>query len=1658
MTERTCVVPIKIRLRGIPQSDHLAELRDTITQTVTDRLRAADRTIATREGWTSWTKRHSAPRVTFRGAALDDATRQTVRSEIEASIAHAIAGGRSLPTSGRSPFVLAQYRQQTGSARSAASTRQSKRVWHIQRSITFHISIDRMIDWIQGLSADTGEFVKRNRSLYFDQLGTVRTGTVYVVVADQPALVDWVANEMQQYLDAKYADQEYIYGYAIRREARQSLIERGEGSELHSLPEMRIDQVGVSLSNEFYLKTGGVLLYAVLPLPSVEIGALADIDDTIEFNPRVRDLDFIVNEDSFERLFRVSWKDYVDEFGDRPGLLRARLVVPTTAVHFNTLHYLVNQAVAAELDKDTAYFGNLYLLNQTTLNWLPPFARSRMDGVGEDATRKLEEPRRFGVWETGWVGAFIHALLPLNDLDRSAALHRPNARRLLPEMAQWLQRDPTEYDWGRGFLLFLSRNFGRNPPDTRPDDGTDFEFMLTELRSMRLFDTLFDRIEASKHVGAHQLVLRLTQPTIYATEPRVLRSQVQIGQDLLSRRENTYEFNPQAILLDHKVRVEIGEVLGDKWSLYIFERDDQRLRPSRLPAFREAMREAAFALMGKIARGEDKKIYGEEDFARAALDDALKRMNLKKDDFEDVTRQRSIRLVKLEARTVQSLPRIFVTFKIVERVKGEEWLDISGEVTEIEDDFEARLIYWALGRAGEFYEKMTIAISAVGLVAIAWEAGIVAALVEIAGGSTAVLMSIGTSVLTYLVRVAFFDEKLTLRGFLEAVLDGYLMALGFRGAFLLGRTAAEAIGTASLRRVVGGWIAERLIVGVVGGASTAAMTTFSHDLIAIATGEGGFSGIGTYVKNMALGAAFGLAMEFIGAPILNSLGRAGLQALKEAREIVKLLRAEGVTAAKLGRLMVDGLNSARQRLTPLIGDVAAEGFSRAMSEHLAELLEQMTTRSVARRVLELAKVALSSSASSGLEKLLTAGEFNPSRAQAFFDTLGKNPQQASVFLEVIDGLEASAVRRLIDGTFGGSAHDLAAFVRRLGNFSIEQQRQIMQLLDLLGVEAGPAPRTAPVRSELLVQQGKEIAQRAQDALRRGLLDEALFNELKRDLLDWLRRIKKLHDLLLSTGVMSKSEFDATRGLIDGYIERIEAATYQSGGRNLLLDANQISLEAVGGRLGRLSAPPAPRPPAATEAGSPGEFAPSGTPPALPGPPGTLALPPAEGPPPPQLTFLESAAGGALTAAERAQATRDIARINRLALAELEGRGDTGMAALSLLYRHRAALRAWRIDSVRGLATALELPRAITHSDLERFFQRPSAEIADMFEKFLAIADMPGANLVFRQSATRRTIILIDVYRLLKKFTLPPGMNESAQRGLLAMRANLGEQGLIDRFLQLRTADRRLAELIANDPLTTAPPVAPIAQQILDRHAGDISPGINLADPALTPAQVRMQIEAYAAARNASFDSHIPARIEATIAGYRGALQRVQNGIETDGRNVDGTREEFRALFLALDRGAEILSFSRKLGAGAGDPFEVLINVGWHPLRGRVTVINAPSDLKVQLDILSRTAQGFELEEVTFSHLGLPKPLEALADDSAAPVTADWNHLDDEIASHRKWQQVFKNIAVAEFGEQLTLAWGGVPARVRIVVRARSASAGAIKALAKLGVNLEMITP
>lgn len=1046
MPDINCCFPITVRLMGDLSDQDLEDLGIVLERTLVGRIAFAEQTLATNDSTLAY-----------------DGERSLVREDYDPS--------REDATTYRVPTYQAKG-QPTRVPLQGGASALARRPWFIRRASNFHARVGEYLDYVEGLRPDRS---LPEKVLYTDLFGDLRWVSVWLVQVNRPMR----ATELEPILYRRAAELSRIqsnqllaYGHGFTEGARQQLIDIDEdGVVTRDIPDMTRNTTYIKLEGtDHQLRPGSWVLTTTMVLPRIELADVATLHPEIRVLMRLRDLTFLVPEVVFERETGVAWATYIDEFGDVTVTMRIQPITVKRRIHFLALQYLVAQLglerIKSELtDPDKVYFEALAILNNATLGQLPAVLRSQLGALTNDVSLGVDRGQAADHWQPNWRGAYFLAVTTISRDDLGAALYRPQARTLTPLLLAQLAGDPTESRWGFELLDFLKGTFGSEPPDTRPPGGTPFEYVLEELEKRGQFDTLFDKAEQA-HIGlVFTAVIRLALATRYAAHPRVRRSRDMLATRVLEGRKNIYRVAERELWLDRDpdYTLRVGGVLGEVSPVYIKERKEQRLKSARVADFRAALDTERKALIGRILSGEETRQYTQEEFTKETVAAAAKRIALSKDDFETVTIQRSLRLLDLEARTEKALPRFYVTFEFVERAVGEPWQSASQQITEGDSDFEARLIYLALGKAGEFYEAAGLAITVVGVILIAWEAGIVAWLIEIAGGAVAVGVSIGVSELLYIIRVVFGDAKLSLGGFLEAALEGYLMALGFRGGGLLGRVAARSIGTQSLRSIVGGWVAERLVTGTVGGAASAALIRFSHDVVNVATGRGGWSSIGDYVRDMTWGALLGTVFEFGVGALAPLLRASGENAFATLSQVVEKVKTEGFTAVRWTTLTADALGNMRAKLTEIMGDVAANGFARAMGERLAQVTEQLGAEyrlAVFRRVLELSPEALSRSSVGGLERFLNASRAELTNEAALSILNSLKPDGLRAFLESLNRLDSHVIGAL------GRSRQLEALARA------------PQTLDLIGsdpVLSDMVARTASLPAEAAAARIRALA-------------------------------------------------------------------------------------------------------------------------------------------------------------------------------------------------------------------------------------------------------------------------------------------------------------------------------------------------------------------------------------------------------------------------------------------------------------------------------------------------------------------------------------------------------------------------------------------------------
>ncbi|MFD8784806.1 hypothetical protein [Kitasatospora sp. NPDC059599] len=1028
-----CHIPITIRITGALGEAQLEELARTLAEAVRARTAEAERVVAARLG------RHTP-------------------------VGPAEARERYDPArDGDRGYAVASYRD--GGRPQGVPVRGAAGPWTVLRAVNFRARVGRFLDFVERLH-EGGRLAEQ--ALYGDRREELRWVALWWVQTGR----DHTLAELSDELYARAArlvrlgpGQVLATAIWVTDDSRAALLALDEDKVLGD----RIERIGPHNARRIegrgataMLRHGGWVLFAAMVLPKVELTDLAALGRDTVLRLPAADAAFCLDARDFEARYGLTTAQYLREFGTLPVPVWLQPLTVRRRARPAALALLLGRRAEerAPSGEDRVTGDRLLVLTDPALSRLPASVRERVGAWTDPTTRRLDD--RAGTYhlEPGWRCLFARVALPVDAERLGAARYRPRARLLAARLRGLLGGDPTERSWQRAMSAFLDREFEEDPPAERPDGGTLFEYVLAELAGD--FARLYEGVGASRHFGLRHRLLRLSLATSRAADPRVVKLRDSLTEQRLAGTRNEYRTDPARILLDREPgrTVAVQGVLGEVDSIYRSRRDLERLLPARVEALRKALEAERVELVGRIARGEDRTTYDQERFATAVLAGAVRRVGLTRADFVSVTVERSIRLLEVRRQEEGGLPDFHVQFEFVERVVGEKgWTRVGDPVTERAGSFEERLTWWRLGRAGQVYQVAGIVVAAVGAVFLAWEAGVIAALVSLGGGTSAVVTGIAISEIVYLFRVVFGDAKLTLGGILTAALEGYLLAVGFRLGGVPARWAAEALGTVTLRRAVAGWAAQALVRGSVGGATSAALITFAHDVVNVATGEGSWSGIRTYVANMALGAVIGIVAEFVLAPALREVLVGARGAITTAAGTAARLRAAGWGAREWVRVSTEALANLRATLGTFMGDVAARGFATAMAARLAEVATELGGRELARHVLELAGARFTLAASAGLERLLPALEATaPARARTVARILGEHPAETVHLLEALTTLDRAATRRLVAGTFA-STEDLAAFLGRLSEYTPAEQRAVLRLLAELGVVAArPVPR------------------------------------------------------------------------------------------------------------------------------------------------------------------------------------------------------------------------------------------------------------------------------------------------------------------------------------------------------------------------------------------------------------------------------------------------------------------------------------------------------------------------------------------------------------------------------------------------------------------------
>ncbi|WP_421795235.1 eCIS core domain-containing protein [Haliscomenobacter sp.] len=554
--------------------------------------------------------------------------------------------------------------------------------------------------------------------------------------------------------------------------------------------------------------------------------------------------------------------------------------------------------------------------------------------------------------------------------------------------------------------------------------GEVFEYLVEDLerRSQRdYYNYLIDEIIATNAFAPLDLIVRLSLPTRFASDPRTVKAIERLHAIIEGSRHHRYVTGEtQAVLLDGMTRLEIGEIAGEKDEAYIYDTDFQRLKQDKLERLRHEANRASMEIFGRILRGEDTTSYTEAQLTQVIIQEAVRRMGgITEEDLEDILYEESVRLLGVTAFTDESgVERYRVEYETVFRENGGSWrTQENSRSVHSDSEFEYKLFMYSFSQTGDIMRTAAMAVAFGSVAVTAWATGALGMLIAMGGGVGPVLTSVGLSVLIYMVTA----ERLTPEGFIQAVLVGYLGAVGFRFLSPVGAAAGRRIlfggniGPATFQRALASWVIQRTVTGALVGGTTGLGHVFISDMIQILAGNRmGFSSVDTYLRSMGWGMLFGVAFEIGANAVLEPLFRvAGRTALATVTEVTQLIRANNISPSRWTIESVAALNNLRVWATEAFGPDffrrVFNGFKTRFEEFGAHLMSGARLR-IYRQVLEMSEMRLSREAMQGLERMSSiATSADDDLVVSILDRLRSSTPKTEIYLRFIANLQGGRV-------------------------------------------------------------------------------------------------------------------------------------------------------------------------------------------------------------------------------------------------------------------------------------------------------------------------------------------------------------------------------------------------------------------------------------------------------------------------------------------------------------------------------------------------------------------------------------------------------------------------------------------------------------------------
>ncbi len=893
-------------------------------------------------------------------------------------------------------------------------------------AVTFKAQARTILEWMASLDPSGG--ANGHLDLYREQLEDTVDGAVFVVQANEAIHVDELADLVAQGLPRLKQGLTPVWGYTTSARPLGSLGRSigiiNVGTRLGFFPPHAPGVFGYGSAAA--MAPGARLLFVVVAMREVAVWSMVRLDHGKNLTLPLREAGFIARAEFPEVSDRAEWDEYAAVVGETPVMFDIVAFVVRERIHASVLTETLRRAVYIP-PQGGFPFQATRLLNRATLAWLPPAIRAEVQAHAGPASLDLDPSLNDGYWEPDWCGIGVAVVVPIVPEALAIARARPVARQAAEDVRRHLSGDPDELMWPYRMESFLKSSFGGGR--TRNDLALELFFDLLEQRGD--FVRMIDMIEGTGHYELIELFINLAYPTRYGGHDRVRRAIIRLQSRTVANRRHHYDIANQRLFLfrDRDLGMHAGtagseikdrEVAAHFDSFLLARSHGRRLRPEAIERIRAQMPAAQDEVLHEAFLHLPDTRLDPKALAEKVLALAAKRANLTDDDIPEVLIERSFRLLKLETYDEGVIERIRVTYEFVQRFDGGAWESIEGGVRTVDSaELEEMLTWWRMGESGRYLNYISMGVVFLAVAVIAWEVGALALLVELGGGLTAIGISIAISELIYLYRVITGNAKWSLEGFFMAALDGYLMAVGFRLAAPLGRIAGSYFARGASPSAIKAYLAERLTIGAVGGASTGAMLTFSHDVVNMAMGrQEGFSPWYVWAKHIGLGAVLGIVAE---------LGLAGGQAaLKVAFPTTARTMTEAIAAIRAARISGDRwalmsiravrkmYDSLRQDLDEQVVMAITRGF-RERSREILDALVQSADDMMLRRLLELGEHQLTDAALLGLERTIAIarGEMSESQVRAFVERIAGLQRDAAPFLDFLGRLDDQAFNRML---------------------------------------------------------------------------------------------------------------------------------------------------------------------------------------------------------------------------------------------------------------------------------------------------------------------------------------------------------------------------------------------------------------------------------------------------------------------------------------------------------------------------------------------------------------------------------------------------------------------------------------------------------------------